>query len=179
MKTVLSRSALIGIVVVFLICLHIRFSLSLSISKHHDLFLFPIYKFIFLLKSSRTVVFFAFNVIVIVIIFFSSFKSSFKDDCDYCVSFPTSAYEANSDGNDYYEYYSEDEEEEYYHGSDGYDEDNDDDDDGSFYAFDDDEYVEEDKDIDLERRIEEFISKMNGIWREELRSEKLMRIAIY
>ncbi|KAH7519572.1 hypothetical protein FEM48_Zijuj08G0051200 [Ziziphus jujuba var. spinosa] len=120
-----------------------------------------------------------------VIIFFGSFKSSFKEDFDYCaVSFPTSAYEASYDGNDHYcEYYSEDadEDEEYYHGSDGYDEDNehDDNDDGSFYGFDDDEYGEEEIDIDLKRRIEEFISKVNETWREELRSEKLLRIAMY
>ncbi|XP_015902786.2 uncharacterized protein LOC107435675 [Ziziphus jujuba] len=183
MKTVLSCLA---ILLVFLFWLHIRFPLSLSVSEHHNLFLSSsTYEFIFLLKSSRSFLFFVFNVIVIVIIFFGSFKSSFKEDFAYCaVSFPTSAYEASYDGNDHYcEYYSEDadEDEEYYHGSDGYDEDNehDDNDDGSFYGFDDDEYGEEEIDIDLKRRIEEFISKVNETWREELRSEKLLRIAMY
>lgn len=183
MKTVSILPALVLLVLIF--CLHICFSLSLTVSKHHNFFL-STYE---LAKSSHVVVFFIFNVIVILVFFGSSKSSStFKEDhCDcYSISVPnSSAYEVDS-----YDYISEDEEdEEYqYHGYDGYDkddenddeDDDDDDDDASYYVFNsDDEYGGEDKDSDsdqLERRIEEFIAKMNCKWREELRYEKLKMI---
>lgn len=121
-----------------------------------------------------------------IIVFFGSFKpssSTFKGDhcdCYYYSVLTSSANEVPS-----YNYSSEDEEdEEYqYHGYDGYDEDDendedDDDDNANSYVFNsDDEYGGEEKDNDeLERRIEEFIAKMNSKWREELRNEKLMMI---
>lgn len=142
------------------------------------------------------VVFFMFNVII-VIVFFGSFKpsSTFEGDhfCDsFCLSFPTStAYEVDinvgakeeavHDDGDGYDYSSEEEvDEDEFHGSDGYDKDNenDDDDDDVYYVFmTDEEYGGEEKeghDDHLKRRIEEFIDKVNCKWREELRHEKLM-----
>ncbi|KAF3439977.1 hypothetical protein FNV43_RR18255 [Rhamnella rubrinervis] len=182
MKTVSILPALV--LLVFIFCLHICFSLSLTVSKHHNFFL-STYEYIVVAKSSRMAVFFMFNIIT-VIVFFGSFKSSlstFKGDHfdSYNIySVPTSSAYEVIDG---YGYSSEDEEDEEYQysGYDGYDEDDeneDDDDDASYYVFNsDDEYGGEDEDGDqLERRIEEFIAKMNGKWREEMKHEKLMMI---
>ncbi|WRX07551.1 hypothetical protein QQP08_000038 [Theobroma cacao] len=58
-----------------------------------------------------------------------------------------------------------------YHGYDGYDEDNDDD-----LDTEDEDSEEDEEDNDLERRIEEFIAKVNRKWREELLTESLLCI---
>ncbi|KAF8028353.1 hypothetical protein BT93_E1080 [Corymbia citriodora subsp. variegata] len=74
--------------------------------------------------------------------------------------------EENKEGGD-----SDGDDEDYeYHGYDGYEEDNDDD----MEAEDDEDSEEEEGDIDLERRSEEFIAKMNSKWREELLHERLL-----
>lgn len=177
---------------VFIFGMHICF--SFSVVYHHNIFV-STYEFIVVAKSGgRMVVYFMFNVII-VIVFFGSFKpsSAFEGDffCDsFYLSFPTStAYEVdinvgakeeavNNDG-DGYEYSSEEEaDEDQFHGSDGYDKDdeNEDDDDVYYVFITDDEYGGEEKeghDDHLKRRIEEFIDKVNCKWREELRYEKL------
>lgn len=57
-----------------------------------------------------------------------------------------------------------------FHGYDGYDEDNDDDNDGSV----DDSYSEDEKYDDLNNRIEEFIAKNNRKWEEEQLNDKFV-----
>ncbi|PON35864.1 hypothetical protein TorRG33x02_350580 [Trema orientale] len=157
-----------------------------SSSSHHNLIV-STYEFILEVKSSRVVVFFIFNVIVITI-FFGSFKP-FKD-CDRCIAVSNPAHkvdheqcylkEVAKEHNDDQEYYDDDDnysdDDDYeYHGSDGYDEDVDDDDDCSSDDDDDNWLCSEERDSsDLQRRSEEFIAKINKRWREEKISERLL-----
>ncbi|KAL4621663.1 hypothetical protein ACB092_06G245500 [Castanea dentata] len=161
---------------IILLTLLIFFSLSLSVSKQHNPFLFT-YEFIVVKKSSRVAVFFVFNVIVITIFRGNlSFKPSYGDFDDF-LSFPPIVYELDDDtkdeakGEDYDDSDIDDSDE--YHGDDGYDEDDDDDGEGS----DDDVDSDDEQVADLETRIEDFIAQGHRQWREELIYERLLCIA--
>ncbi|KAF8028354.1 hypothetical protein BT93_E1081 [Corymbia citriodora subsp. variegata] len=140
-------------------------------------------------RLNRTVGYVVFNFISIVIFlgFLKSSKPINSVDIDGMFFVPPSPEnvdheieEENKEGG-----YSDDEDDEY-HGYDGYEEDNEDDmeaeDDEDSEEEEEEEEEEEDSeeeeeeegDIDLERRSEEFIAKMNSKWREELLHERLL-----
>lgn len=155
---------------VLLLCLIILVILLLFLSLSLCPFL-STYELIVVKKSSRVaVVFFMFNAIVITI-FRGSLKPS-EGDCDCFLSFPSLACELDDDTK--YENYddSDDEEGDEYHGYDGYDEENDDD-----GGSDDDVNSEDEQVEDLERRVEDFIAKVNRQWREEVIYERLLCMA--
>lgn len=110
-----------------------------------------------------------FNVIIITIFLGSSKPSAVDFDWIFFHPSPpvlheTCYYDSPDDDND-------DEDDDKDHGYDGYDEDNDDDLDTEDVESEDDGI-----DNDLERKIEEFIAKVNRKWREELLAEKLLCI---
>ncbi|KAG2723359.1 hypothetical protein I3760_02G166900 [Carya illinoinensis] len=163
----------------FLLILFIFLSLSLLVSKQHNIFL-STYEFIFVKRSTRVAVFFMFNVIIITI-YRGNLKPSTEDTDNWLLSFPHLLYESDEATKEETtweeEYYDEDSDvdNEYNHGYDGYEEDNDDDDDGDDDGFDsEDEQVIKD---DLERRIEEFIAKNYRQRMEELMYERLVCMA--
>lgn len=142
-----------------------------SLSRHNPFI--STYEFIVMVKSSRLAVFSIFNVIIITIIFFGSFKP-FNKDFD-CYNIPASNHhdfnEAKQHDDDDQDY-SDIDDEDYSHDSEGYDEDDDDD---SSSDDDDDDWLftsEEKDSADLQRRSDEFIAKVNERWREESRNEK-------
>ncbi|XP_042499788.1 acidic leucine-rich nuclear phosphoprotein 32 family member E-like [Macadamia integrifolia] len=144
-------SAIISLILFF------SFSMSPSVSQDQS-FLGSTYELIMKAKSSPVFVFFACNLIVVAI-FLESSTSSYRDFDWFHESLSSLDHveeeeeeeekgEATKEDDD-----DEDEDEdEEFHGYDGYEEDNDDD---------------GDDDGELEKRIEEFIAKINGAWRAE------------
>jgi hypothetical protein len=176
-----SISVLLCLTIPLLLVILLYMSLSLSGSKQDNPFL-PTYELVVAKRSCRVAVFFMSNVIIITIVRGSSAKPSAEDsDC-----FPSfhhfSVYEEGEDGakdeaacGEYYFYYSSDVEDgdDEYHGYDGYEGDNDDDggNDDDDDSEDDDHHQQE---MDLERRIEEFIAKNYKQRREETVYERLL-----
>ncbi|KAK9273357.1 hypothetical protein L1049_018166 [Liquidambar formosana] len=158
----------------------IFFSVSFSVSRQHHELVISTYKFIRFAKSSPMVVLLVCHVIIIAIFLGRSSKEPSGGDIDWFFSPPPMVYHAVEDidgeeetkgDEDYDDNNKKDDEDSDIgnHGYDGYDEDNDD---GSSDDDYDSEY--ERVDSDLERRIEEFIDKVNSKWREELFNEKLL-----
>ncbi|KAF5731664.1 hypothetical protein HS088_TW18G00348 [Tripterygium wilfordii] len=157
---------------------------SFSVSKHHNI-LISTYDVITVAKSSNLSMFFLFNFILIMI-FLGSSKPPAEPEFDGSFSFPSMEYgfiDSKEKENDNLKEINletdedEDGEEvsdnENDHGYDGYDEDNEDD----TGAEDEDNEDDDCRDNDLERRIEEFIAKVNNTWREEIQREGLLLIA--
>lgn len=154
----------------------IFFFLPNVVSKHRKLLnlFFSTYEFITGAKSSRVAIFAMFSVIVIAV-FSGSSKASpasdFDDDGFFLTSHPEfhQAYSGEEKENDEdYDSYNEDEDD--YHGYDGYDEDNDD----GLDTEDVDSEEDEIHEIDLEKRINEFIANVYKKWSEELIAERLL-----
>ncbi|XP_031269740.1 uncharacterized protein LOC116128183 [Pistacia vera] len=146
---------------VYICFLSIPLLLFIFLSKHP--ILFYTYEFIFVAKSKRDAVFVMFNVIIITI-FLGSSKPSAMDFDWFFNPFPL-VHETYYDDS-----YDDDDDDDECHGYDGYDEDNDDD------LGTEDVESEDEIDNDLERKIEEFIAKVNSKWREESIAEKLLYI---
>ncbi|KAJ0051661.1 hypothetical protein Pint_00256 [Pistacia integerrima] len=145
---------------VYICFLSIPLLLFIFLSKHP--ILFYTYEFIFVAKSKRDAVFVMFNVIIITIFLGSSKPSAM--DFDWFFNPSPIVHET------YYDDSYDDDDDDDCHGHDGYDEDNDDD------LGTEDVESEDEIDNDLERKIEEFIAKVNSKWREESIAEKLLYI---
>ncbi|KAK9273149.1 hypothetical protein L1049_017956 [Liquidambar formosana] len=164
--------------------LFIFFSVSFSVSREHHELVISTYKLIRFAKSSPMVVLLVCHVITIAIFLGRSSKEPSGADFDWFFSHPPMVYHAvedidgeeetkgNEDDNDDNNKKDDEDSDIGNHGCDGYDEDNDD---GS--SDDDYDSQYEGVDSDLERRIEEFIARVNSKWREELLNEKLLCFA--
>ncbi|PSS21590.1 hypothetical protein CEY00_Acc10638 [Actinidia chinensis var. chinensis] len=191
------RVAAFAFLLLFLVIhrMGLLFSLSLSVSQHHKLFVSKFFST--LTQSSNLVLFFLVNVIVIAILV-GSLKPSTRDFDSFSYVPPplacgvvdykhekTKDEDCNYDKDDFLprlvhvEYCKKeevllleyvDDDSEGFHGYDGYEEDNDDE------GGDDDDVSSEEgeKDEDLRRRIEDFIAKNNKKWQEELLHDKLL-----
>lgn len=144
------------------------FCFSPSVSQHHS-FLGSTYELIMKAKSSPVFMFCICNLIVVTVLPGSLRPSD--GEFDSFVSLLLAEHVKEEEKGEEMVEEEEEEEEEDFHGYDGYDEDNDDN--GSEDV---DTDSEDEGGDDLNRKIEEFIAKINREWREERLREKLIYI---